>query len=239
MEIIPAIDIIQGQCVRLTRGDYATRKVYYDDPVKVAREFEDNGIRRLHLVDLDGARNGKIMNLAVLKNIAHATRLIIDFGGGVQSETDIKSAFENGASMITAGSIAVKDPSLFSRWMKEFSGEKIILGADVKNGFIAVSGWREKTGLEIRKFIGEYEKLGVHFVICTDIGRDGMLEGPAVSLYKNLIEAFPGLNFIASGGVSNVEDLAKLEEAGLWGAIIGKAIYEKKISFNDLKTFIA
>ena len=238
MEIIPAIDIMNGKCVRLTKGDYATQKVYDDDPVSVALEFEDNGIRRLHLVDLDGAKAGRIINLEVLKNIAGQTKHIIDFGGGVQSDSDIRDAFMAGASMVTAGSIAVKNRTLFEKWMLEYSGEKVILGADVKNGFISVSGWQENTELEITGFIGELQKHGVKYVICTDIGRDGMLEGPALGLYKELISEFPGINFIASGGVSKTDDLDQLAGAGLWGVIIGKAIYEKKITLGDLKTFM-
>ena len=238
MEIIPAIDIMNGHCVRLTKGDYTTRKEYFSDPVQVARKFADNGIRRLHLVDLDGAKAGRIMNLDVLKNIAIKTELVIDFGGGVQSDIDIRKAYNAGASMVTAGSISVRNRPLFEKWMQEFGGEKVILGADVKDGQIAVSGWQENTGLEITGFIRDLEKYGIRYVICTDIGRDGMLEGPAIELYKELISAFPGINFIASGGVSSPEDLDKLAGAGLWGAIIGKAIYEKKITMSDLKTFI-
>jgi phosphoribosylformimino-5-aminoimidazole carboxamide ribotide isomerase len=238
MEIIPAIDIMNGQCVRLTKGDYSTRKVYYNDPVKVAVEFEDNGIRRLHLVDLDGAKAGRVMNLEVLKNIASGTELKIDFGGGVQSDIEINKVFEAGAAMITAGSIAVRNRPLFEKWMKDFGGEKIILGADVNNGFIAVSGWQENTDIKIIRFIRDLEMLGVQYVICTDISRDGMMKGPAIGLYRELISEFPGLKFIASGGVSKPDDLDDLAIAGLWGVIIGKAIYEEKIKMKDLKIFI-
>ncbi len=238
MEIIPAIDIMNGKCVRLTKGDYTTQKIYHDDPVATAVAFEDKGMKRLHLVDLEGAKAGKVMNLEVLMRIAARTQLKIDFGGGVRSDEDIDHVFSVGASMVTAGSIVVRDRMLFEKWMKKYGGEKIILGADSKERKVAVSGWEEKTEISIDRFIGELKGSGIHYVICTDIGRDGMLAGPAVDLYRELTAGFPDIKFIASGGVSGIKDLEDLAKAGLWGAIIGKAIYENKISLDDLKTFM-
>lgn len=238
MEIIPAIDIMNGKGVRLTKGDYSTQKVYYDDPVRAAIEFEDHGIRRLHFVDLDGAKAGKVVNLNVLKNIADRTGLIIDFGGGVKSTEDLEDVFKAGASMVTAGTAAVKSRSLVKQWLISYGGERIILGADASEGRIAVSGWQENTEIGIPDFIGSYLSSGIKYVICTDIGRDGMLNGPASALYKDLIRQFPSIRFIASGGVTTLQDIETLQQAGLWGVILGKTIYEKNIEISDLKPFL-
>ncbi len=234
MDIIPAIDLIDGKCVRLTQGDYAQKIVYNEDPLEVAKSFEDAGIRRLHLVDLDGAKAQHIVNHEVLHRIAVGTSLIIDFGGGLKTDDDLHIAFENGASMITGGSIAVKDPETFVRWIKDYGADKIILGADAKDGLIAVSGWTESASLELASFIGDYRAKGITKVICTDIGRDGMMAGPAVDLYRDLLTQFPGLYLVASGGVSCSADLFALREAGIPAAIVGKALYEGKIRLTDL-----
>ncbi|MDR1203129.1 MAG: 1-(5-phosphoribosyl)-5-[(5-phosphoribosylamino)methylideneamino]imidazole-4-carboxamide isomerase [Tannerellaceae bacterium] len=237
IELIPAIDLIDGKCVRLTQGNYDTKKVYNEDPLEVAKMFEDHGLRRLHLVDLDGARKGCIVNYRVLEKIAARTSLIIDFGGGLTHEDDLEIAFESGAQMITGGSIAVKDPEMFISWINKYGNQKIILGADARNNKIAVSGWEETTEKEIVSFIQEYYDKGIRKVISTDISRDGMLEGPAIDLYKPIKEALPYLYVIASGGVSSVADIEKLEEAGIPGVIFGKAIYEGRIQLKELIRF--
>lgn len=238
MEIIPAIDIMNGQCVRLTQGKFDTRKVYSSDPLRTAKEFEENGIRRLHLVDLDGARAKKIMNIEVLKNIAGKTSLTIDFGGGVQSDEDLNLAFEAGAAMVTAGSVAVTNRPLFEKWITDRGGEKLILGTDVFGHHIAVSGWEEKTRIRLIEFLAGILPLGVRYVLCTDIRKDGMLKGPSVGLYKELTRLFPATRFIASGGVSGLKDLEALEPTGIWGVIIGKAIYEGRIKLEELKNYM-
>jgi phosphoribosylformimino-5-aminoimidazole carboxamide ribotide isomerase len=235
LEIIPAIDLIDGKCVRLTQGDYSQKKVYNQNPLEVAKRFEAAGIRRLHLVDLDGAKAQHIVNHRVLNSIATQTSLVIDFGGGLKTDADLRIAFDNGASMITGGSIAVKAPATFIQWIAGYGPDRIILGADARDGMIAVSGWTETASLELTEFIAGYRAKGVTQVICTDIGRDGMMQGPAVELYRSLLEQFPGLYLIASGGVSCTEDIAALQEAGVPAVIIGKAIYEGKI---DLKKFL-
>jgi phosphoribosylformimino-5-aminoimidazole carboxamide ribotide isomerase len=237
IELIPAIDIIEGKCVRLTQGDYATKKVYNEDPLEVAKMFEDHGIQRLHVVDLDGARQGHIVNYRVLEKLANRTSLMIDFGGGLKKEEDLHIAFESGARMITGGSIAVKNPEMFTSWIERFGNERIILGADAKEGKIAVSGWEESTELELIPFIEGYHQKGINKVICTDIGRDGMLQGAAVELYKDILAAVP-VYLIASGGVSSIDDIAALEEAGIPAVIFGKAIYEGRIKLKDLIRFI-
>ncbi len=237
IELIPAIDIIDGKCVRLSQGNYNTKKVYNEDPLEVAKMFEDHGIRRLHVVDLDGARAGHIINYRILERIATRTALIIDFGGGLKNTSDLEIAFESGAQMITGGSIAVKNPDIFTSWINQFGSNKIILGADAKEGKIAVSGWEETTGEELLPFIGNYHKKGITKVISTDISRDGMLGGPAIEMYKEVREAFPDVYLIASGGVSSIEDIEKLEEAGIPAVIFGKAIYEGCIRMNDLIKF--
>lgn len=233
MRIIPAIDIIDGKCVRLTKGDYSTKKVYNEDPLEIAKEFEGNGIQYLHLVDLDGARSGKIINHKVLSEIASKTALTIDFGGGLKSDSDLKIAFDSGATQITGGSIAVKDRDTFINWLDQFGAEKIILGADYKDRMIATNGWEEGSELDVLDFIQGYEARGVRSVISTDIAKDGMLQGPSLELYKEILEK-TNVELIASGGVSNMQDLYDLRELGCNGAIVGKAIYEGNISLKEL-----
>jgi phosphoribosylformimino-5-aminoimidazole carboxamide ribotide isomerase len=237
MEIIPAIDIIGGKCVRLTQGDYSQVKTYSDSPLEMAKTFEDAGIRRLHLVDLDGAKQKHIVNQDVLKSIAQGTSLQVDFGGGVQSDEDIELAFSSGAHQITGGSIAVKLPALFESWIKKYGADKIILGADVKDRKIAISGWQENTEVDVIKFIDSYMKLGIQYVICTDVAKDGLLQGPSIELYKEIMAAIPEVKLIASGGVSNYQDLEELERIGVYGAIVGKAFYEGKVTLEQLASF--
>lgn len=238
MRIIPAIDIIEGKCVRLTKGDYNTKKIYNENPLEVALEFQDAGIEYLHVVDLDGAKSSHIVNYKILETIASKTNLKIDFGGGLKSDEDLRIAFESGAQQITGGSIAVKNPELFASWIEKFGSEKIILGADVMNEKIAVSGWQEDSGLDIFKFLEDYTAKGIENVICTDISKDGMLEGASLELYKNILSKFPTMNLTASGGVSKMEDLEILAENKLESAIVGKAIYENRISLKELENFI-
>ena len=235
MRIIPAIDIIDGKCVRLTKGDYNTKKVYNVSPLEVAKTFEDNGIQYLHLVDLDGARSKHIVNYKILEKIANKTNLKIDFGGGLKSEEDIKIAFNSGAKQITGGSIAVNDSSQFNNWLTKYGANKIILGADANHRKIAIHGWSEASRLNVVDFIKNYEKVGVEQVICTDIQKDGMLQGPSIELYQDIIEA-SNVKLIASGGISSIEDLIALKALGCEGAILGKAIYEGFISLDLLKT---
>ncbi|MBO5226269.1 MAG: 1-(5-phosphoribosyl)-5-[(5-phosphoribosylamino)methylideneamino]imidazole-4-carboxamide isomerase [Parabacteroides sp.] len=237
IELIPAIDLIEGKCVRLTQGDYDTKKIYNEDPLEVAKMFEDYGIRRLHVVDLDGARQGRIINYRTLERLATRTSLIIDFGGGLKQDGDLEIAFESGAQMVTGGSIAVKNPEIFTSWISKFGSNKIILGADAKNKKIAISGWEETTNQELIPFIQSYKEKGITKTICTDISRDGMLQGPAIELYKEIQEQIPQLYVIASGGVSSLQDIEKLEEAGIPAVIFGKAIYEGKIQLKDLIRF--
>lgn len=239
INIIPAIDIIDGKCVRLTQGDYAQKKIYNSNPLEVAKEFEDAGIKRLHLVDLDGAREKKIINHKVLENIGTKTSLLIDFGGGLQSGEDLKIAFESGANQITGGSIAIKNRELFLSWIEKFGSEKIILGADAKNEKIAVSGWQEATEVSIFDHIADFVKVGIKYTISTDVAKDGLLQGPNLDLYKRMAADFSGLNIIASGGISNMDDIKKLDELNLYGVIVGKAIYEGKISLKEIETFHA
>ena len=238
IEIIPAIDMIEGKCVRLTQGDYATRKVYNEDPLEVAKAFEDAGIRRLHVVDLEGAKAGHIVNYRVLEKLAGHTSLIIDFGGGLKQTKDVEIAFDCGAQMVTGGSIAVKDPETFTAWIARFGSERIILGADAKDRRIAISGWEEATDAELLPFIQKYREQGIEKVICTDISRDGMLEGPAVDLYKEILEAVPEIYLIASGGVSSIADIEKLAEANVPAVIFGKALYEGRITLKELERFV-
>lgn len=238
IEIIPAIDLIDGKCVRLSQGDYSQKTVYYDDPLDVAKMFEDAGIRRLHVVDLDGAKAQHIVNHKVLERIATRTNLIIDFGGGLKSDEDLRIAFESGADMITGGSIAVKNPEVFTSWIQQFGAEKIILGADVKDRKIAVSGWLETTDIDLMPFIQEYMQKGISKVICTDISKDGMLEGPAIPLYQEMLQKEPEMYLIASGGVSSIADVDKLQKHQIPAVIIGKAIYEGRIKLNDLTKFL-
>ncbi|MCG8733632.1 1-(5-phosphoribosyl)-5-[(5-phosphoribosylamino)methylideneamino]imidazole-4-carboxamide isomerase [Tenacibaculum finnmarkense] len=234
MRIIPAIDIIEGKCVRLTKGDYATKKIYNENPVEVAKEFEDNGIEYLHLVDLDGAKSQHIVNYKILEQISTKTNLKIDFGGGLKSDEDLRIAFENGASQITGGSIAVKNPEIFTGWLTKYGADKIILGADCINRKIATHGWLETSEVDVVDFIKEYEKIGVKNTICTDVAKDGMLQGASVELYKEILSK-SGINLIASGGVASIDDLIELKEIGCEGAILGKAIYEGYISLKELQ----
>lgn len=242
MRIIPAIDIIEGKCVRLSKGDYSTKKIYNENPLEVAKEFEAHGIQYLHLVDLDGAKSKQIINHKVLEKIATQTSLKIDFGGGLKSDKDLEIAFESGANQVTGGSIAVKDPDIFISWLKKFGSEKIILGADANNEKVAISGWQEESKEELIPFIQKYQEKGVKYVICTDISKDGMLEGPSFDLYRKILEETlqdnNRLNLIASGGISDFEELPKLAEIGCEGTIIGKAIYEGRISLQQLEKFI-
>lgn len=237
MLIIPAIDIIDGKCVRLTQGDYNQKKVYNEHPLEVAKAFEDAGITHLHLVDLDGARARHIVNYKVLETIASKTSLTIDFGGGLKSDKDVYIAFESGAHQITGGTIAVKGAPTFTSWIEKYGGEKIILGADVKDRKIAVHGWEETSELDLFDFVDGYQKKGIQSVICTDIAKDGMLQGAATDLYKELMDRFTELKIIASGGVSDMTDLERLAEIGCYGAIVGKAIYEGRIQLEDLQIF--
>lgn len=234
MEIIPAIDIIDAKCVRLTFGDFNQKKVYNENPVEVAKMFEDAGINRLHLVDLDGAKSGKIVNYKTLESVATKTKLTIDFGGGLNSNQDLKIAFSSGASMVTGGSIAVKQPEAFSEWLSEYGNGKIILGADVRNLIVAIKGWQEDSNLTINDLLKQYQPQGIKKVICTDISKDGGMKGPSFELYKQLMTDFPDLKFIASGGVTTIDDVFKLKEMNMYGAIIGKAIYEGTIKLSDL-----
>ncbi|MFL9839255.1 1-(5-phosphoribosyl)-5-[(5-phosphoribosylamino)methylideneamino]imidazole-4-carboxamide isomerase [Flavobacterium sp. ST-75] len=233
MRIIPAIDIINGKCVRLTKGNYATQKTYNENPVEVARSFEDAGIKYLHLVDLDGAKSGSIVNHKVLESIASQTNLIIDFGGGVKSDIDIQKAFDYGASQITVGSIAIKNSNKVGEWLSQYGSDKIILGADCNNRKIAVNGWLQESDTDVLEFIQGYQKKGIKAVICTDIAKDGMLQGPSVNLYKEIIGS-TNINLIASGGITNIQDVLDMKAIGCEGAIIGKALYEGKIELKEL-----
>ena len=238
IEFIPAIDIIDGKCVRLSQGKYDSQKVYNENPVEVAKEFEAYGISRLHVVDLDGAASHHVVNYQVLDRIASQTSLIIDFGGGVKSDEDLVIAFDNGAQMVTLGSIAVKQPELFCQWLEKYGEEKIILGADVKDNKIAISGWKEESTQELMPFLKNYIEKGINKVLCTDISRDGMLEGPSIPLYKDIMAAFPDIHLIASGGVSSIDDILKLHESGIPAVVVGKALYEGKISLRELSRYL-
>lgn len=234
MRIIPAIDIIDGKCVRLSKGDYATKKIYNENPLEVAKEFENHGIQHLHLVDLDGAKSKQIVNQKVLEKIVSQTNLKVDFGGGIKMDTDIKTAFECGASQVTVGSVAVSNPRLFSEWILRYGTEKLILGADCNNRKIATHGWLESSELDVIDFICNYEKQGLKYVVCTDISKDGMLEGTSIELYKEILSQTK-VALIASGGVTTMDDLFQLKEMGCDVAIIGKAIYEGRISLKQLE----
>ena len=233
MRIIIALDIIEGKCVRLTRGDFSTKKIYNEDPLEVARMIEDNGFKYLHLVDLDGAKNKKIENIKVLEKIAWKTKLKIDFGGGIRSYDDLITAFNSGARQVTAGSIAVTDPALFIEWLSKVGQEKLILGADCINRKVATAGWLENSDNDIIHFISDYRSKGVKYTVCTDIKKDGMLQGPSTELYKEILGSVK-INLIASGGITSVKDIEELKEAGCEGAIIGKAVYEGKITLKEL-----
>jgi phosphoribosylformimino-5-aminoimidazole carboxamide ribotide isomerase len=234
MEIIPAIDIIDGKCVRLTQGDYEQKKIYNEHPLEVARQFEDAGLRRLHLVDLDGAKAGAVKNWKVLESIAGKTSLVIDFGGGIKKEEDVQIVLSSGAALATVGSLAVKDPALFGSWLQQYGADRFLLGADVKNEKITIGGWLETTDRWVYDFIQEYIDKGIQQVFCTDVSKDGLLEGPSLDLYRNITGKFPALHFIASGGVSAIEDVYQLEEIGCKAVIIGKAIYEGRITLREL-----
>lgn len=237
MHIIPAIDLIDGKAVRLTQGDYRQKTEYNAKPLDVAMQFEDAGLTRLHLVDLDGAREKRVMNWKVLELIAGKTRLLIDFGGGVQSDDDLRVAFDCGAKQVTGGSIAVKQPEVFERWLSRYGGDRIILGADAKDEKVAVSGWQEGTDVWVYDFVDNYVDKGVNYVISTDVAKDGLLQGPSFDLYRNLQEHQPNLNIIASGGVSNMQDIETLADMGLFGVIVGKAIYEGRVTLAELTKF--
>lgn len=234
IELIPAIDIIDGKCVRLTKGDYSRKTVYNDNPVDVAREFESMGFKRLHVVDLDGAKSKHIVNDDVLRAMADATGLVIDFGGGIKTEEDIDKAFAAGASMVTVGSIAVTQPDLFLAWLDKYGADKMILGADVRNGKVSINGWKEDSEEELLPFLKKYVDRGVRNVLCTEISKDGTLAGPATELYKTILKAYPGMRLIASGGVSSVEDIRQLDAEGIPAVVFGKAFYEGKIDVADL-----
>lgn len=238
MRIIPAIDIIDGKCVRLSKGDYETKIIYNENPLEVAKSFEAHGIEYLHLVDLDGAKSSKIVNYKILEQIATQTSLQIDFGGGLKADEDLKIAFESGASQITGGSIAVKNRAIFEKWISEYGSDKIILGADAKNEKIAISGWLEDSKEELIPFVQDYQLKGIQYVICTDIAKDGMLEGPSFDLYAKILSEAKGIKLIASGGISTFDELPKLAELGCEGTIIGKAIYEGRITLKQLEKYV-
>ena len=238
MRIIPAIDIIDGKCVRLSKGDYNTKIIYNENPLEVAKEFEAHGIEYLHLVDLDGAKSSQIVNYKILEQIATQTSLKIDFGGGLKADSDLKIAFESGANQITGGSIAVKNRKLFGKWIAEYGADKIILGADANNEKVAVSGWLEDSNEDLIPFIQDYQSKGIQYVICTDIAKDGMLEGPSFDLYAKILNENKSLKLIASGGISTFDELPRLAEIGCEGTIIGKAIYEGRISLKQLENYI-
>lgn len=238
MHPIPAIDIIEGKCVRLTQGDYDRKKVYNEDPLEVAKAYEAHGLQRLHLVDLDGAKAKQIVNYKVLETLATKTNLHIDFGGGLKSDEDLRVAFESGAKQVTGGTIAVKQPAVFEAWLQRFGAEQIILGSDVKDGKIAVSGWQEQSEQELFPFLEDYISKGVQYTICTDVSKDGLLEGTALSLYKDIRSEFTDLQLIASGGITSLDELDELRAIGCFGAIIGKAIYENKIALQELEQWV-
>lgn len=238
MEIIPAIDIIDGKCVRLSKGDFEKKIIYNDNPVEVAKNFEAAGIKRLHIVDLDGANWEPLKNIETLENIAKNTSLVIDFGGGIKNTEDITSVFSAGASMVSVGSVIVEKPDLFSQWIKDFGPGKFLPGADVLHKKIKIHGWKKETGIDVIDFIKEMISKGINQIFCTDISKDGMMQGPAIELYKEILTVFPSLHLIASGGISCLDDLIILKETGCKGAIVGKAIYEEKISMKQIKDFI-
>ena len=238
IELIPAIDIIDGKCVRLTKGDYTTTKVYNEDPLEVALEIEAHGLQRLHVVDLDGAKSKHVVNYRTLDRIANHTSLTIDFGGGIKSDEDLTIAFENGAQMVTVGSVASQKPELFLKWMEQYGGERMILGADTRDGLISVNGWQEESTQELLPYLDEYIKHGVKNVLCTDIHKDGMLQGPSVALYQEIMAAYPNLHLIASGGVSSLEDIRQLNEAGIPAVVFGKALYEGRFTLKQLSEFV-
>lgn len=238
IKLIPAIDIIDGRCVRLTKGNYNEKTIYHENPVDVAKEFEQLGLTRLHLVDLDGAKSDHVINIDVLKAISTQTNLHVDFSGGIKSDDDIKDVFNNGANMVTIGSVAVNNPYLFNKWLKEYGPQKIILGADIKNGSIAINGWKDETKKSIYSFLEHYISLGIINILCTDITKDGTLSGPAYNLYTEILRRFPEINLIASGGVSSNEDIIKLNKLGVKAVVFGKAYYEHKIDIKTLMQYV-
>ena len=238
IKLIPAIDIIDGRCVRLTKGNYNEKTIYHGNPVDVAKEFEQLGLTRLHLVDLDGAKSDHVINIDVLKAISTQTNLHVDFSGGIKSDDDIKDVFNNGANMVTIGSVAVNNPYLFNKWLKEYGPQKIILGADIKNGSIAINGWKDETKKSIYSFLEHYISLGIINILCTDITKDGTLSGPAYNLYTEILRRFPEINLIASGGVSSNEDIIKLDKLGVKAVVFGKAYYEHKIDIKTLMQYV-
>ena len=238
MRIIPAIDIIDGQCVRLVKGDYSQKTVYAENPVTVAKMFEDAGIRYLHLVDLDGAKSSGVKNWKILENITSLTNLVVDFGGGIKSDADIRRAFDAGAAQVNVGSIAVKDKPLFLSWVSRFGSEKIILSADVNNEKVSISGWKENTSIEVLPFVQSYHGKGVLYLVCTDIQKDGMLSGASLGLYEKILSRFPDIKLVASGGVTTVSEIDRLITLGVDGIIIGKALYENKLTLEDLKPYV-
>lgn len=234
IELIPAIDIINGQCVRLTKGEYSSKKCYDVSPLDIARQVEEYGFKRLHLVDLDGAKSKRVVNISVLRDIVENTNLLVDFGGGIKSDEDIKLVFDSGATYATVGSVAVSNPDMFESWIALYGAQRLILGADVNNGFVCINGWKEQSKIALVPFIRKYYEMGVRNVLCTDISRDGMLQGTSVNLYKGIIEEFPGLHLIASGGVSSQDDIVQLDEANIPAVVFGKAIYEGRVNLKDL-----
>ena len=236
IELIPAIDIIDGQCVRLTKGDYDTKKVYSNDPAAIAQDFEQQGFKRLHVVDLDGAKSKHVVNDATLKRITSQTRLKVDFGGGLKTQEDLEKAFSAGAAMVTIGSIAVTAPQLYLEWLQTYGADRLVLGADVRNGKVSINGWQEESCIELPEFLTQYMQAGTRNVLCTEISRDGMLQGPAIELYKTLRKAYPTCHLIASGGVSSLQDIIHLDQAGIPAVVFGKAIYEGRIDTKELLT---
>ncbi|MGC8823317.1 MAG: 1-(5-phosphoribosyl)-5-[(5-phosphoribosylamino)methylideneamino]imidazole-4-carboxamide isomerase [Bacteroidales bacterium] len=239
INIIPAIDIIEGKCVRLSQGDYSQKKIYNDDPVEVAKEFEDYGFKRLHVVDLDGAKAKHVVNIRILEKIASKTDLLVDFGGGIKTDEDLQQVFDAGAHQATIGSIAVQNKGLFVQWLEEYGAEKFILAADFIDDKIAIGGWQNVTDISLDDFIAEYESKGVQYVLCTDISKDGMLQGSSVEIYRRLHHDYPQLNIIASGGITFLHEIEELDRSGIYGVIIGKAIYEGRINLDDLAKFIS
>jgi phosphoribosylformimino-5-aminoimidazole carboxamide ribotide isomerase len=237
MYIIPAIDLIGGKCVRLSQGDYSSKKEYHDDPLEMAKRFEGVGIQRLHLVDLDGAKAKKIVNADALQRICAGTSLQVDFGGGIQADEELEKAFSLGAKQVTGGSIAVKNRELFESWITKYGSEKIILGADAKDRKIAIGGWEETTSVDLIPFVKDFVSKGISYVICTDVAKDGLLQGPSTELYQEILQEIPGVKLIASGGVSSVKDLEKLEKIGVYGTIVGKAYYEGRVTLEELAAF--
>ena len=238
IELIPAIDIIEGKCVRLTKGEYSSQKTYSENPLEIAKQLEDIGVKRLHMVDLDGAKSKHIVNHKVLETIANSTSLKIDFGGGIKSDADIHTAFDSGASLVKIGSVASTSPELFMSWIDKYGTDKIILGADVRNGMISINGWKEDSQYSLFDFLDKYIEAGIINILCTEISRDGMLEGPATDLYKEIMQRYPNINLIASGGISCMKDIEVLDDNGIPSVVFGKAMYEERISMADIRNWL-